>query len=106
MEIDIKGQVYTFKEEITLDEFLEIGMPPMNVIEKMENATKNNQSYIPAGEELKALLNFQKRLMNKTCIIAPNNKKDFGKLPLALFNQIASHPKFGALMGKILSGEE
>lgn len=106
MEIKIKEDIYSFKEDITLDEFLEIGMPPMNVIEKMAKAQEQGQTYLPEGPDLKALLVFQKRLMNTTCIAAPNDQKDFGKMNLSVFNKIAADPKFGDLITKILSGEE
>ena len=105
MEIKINNDVYQFKEEITLDEFLNIGMPPMRVIEKMQKANENGQTYIPEGPDLQSLLVFQKRLMNTTCVVAPKNQKDFGKISLHVFNKIAADPKFADLIQKILSGE-
>jgi len=100
MEITINKVNYVFREKLTVDEFIRIGLPPSELFSGFDITKISSEAFIK-------VISYQKTLMNTLCI-QPEKKAGssgiFGDMDIATFNKLASHPKFIKLMGLVMGG--
>ena len=101
MEIKIENKQYVFKEELTVDEFMEIGLPPTELMQGFDISKINSKSFI-------GIIQYQKSLMEVLCIQPQDAKENnvFGMLSISDLNKMASDPNFVKLMFTVMGGGE
>jgi len=84
MEIKIETTVYTFKELLSVDEFLSIGLPPASLFNP--NAERTNNEYLE-------VIRYQKRMLTALCV-SPATPNYWGAIDVSTFNTIVTQRKF------------
>ena len=99
MEIKIANTQYVFKETLTVDEFMDIGLPPTELMQGFDISKIDSKTFI-------GIIDYQKRLMEVLCIQPPDAKKNnvFGKMSISALNKMASDPNFVQLMFIVMGG--
>jgi len=97
MEIMINGKQFVFKDELTVDEFIQIGLPPTQLMRGFKMADIDSETFIK-------IIEYQKELMGVLCL-QPKEENLFGKMSIASMNKLASDPLFLKLMGKVMGGD-
>lgn len=59
MELKLNGQVFQFKEELSMNDFIEVGIPPKELFE-MDKDTKDLTAFKPIFAYLRGLFNATK----------------------------------------------
>jgi len=97
MEIRINNKQYVFKDELTVDEFIQIGLPPTQLMKGFKMSEIDSKTFV-------RVIEYQKALMTVLCL-QPKEVNLFGKMSIATLNKLASDPKFIKLMGLVMGGE-
>jgi len=94
MEFTIDSIKYILKESLSVDEFLQVGFPPMA-------AFKDNNNDI-SGEDYLRLMRYQKKLLT-ALTVEPKTPNLFGTIDLAIFNTIVTDKKFLSLFERLFT---